>query len=423
MLNPKLIRDNTDKVKDKLLSRGFQEEQFNQYITLDSKWRALLQDVEQLKQDQNKMIPKGKPSPEQLETLKKLSSSIKEKQEQLKETEDKLKLIALTIPNVPLDSVPYGTSEDDNVEIKKVGEPQQFDFQVKSHDEIGIDLDILDFETAAKITGSRFVLYKGLGAKLERALINFMLETHEDNGYTEYLLPAIVNRDSLYGTGQLPKFEDDQFKLSDTDYYLSPTAEVQLTNIFRDEVIEESRLPINITAYTPCFRKEAGSYGKDIKGLIRQHQFNKIELVKIVNPKNSEYELEKLLNNAEKILQLLEIPYRVVTLCTGDLGFTSAKTYDIEVWLPSQGKYREISSCSNFLDFQSRRAMIRYKNIEENKTNYVHTLNGSGLAVGRTVAAVIENYQTKDGNIRIPEVLKKYLKVEEIKCLKKITSL
>jgi seryl-tRNA synthetase len=318
--------------------------------------------------------------------------------------------LILTIPNVPHPDVVKGDSDEENIEIRKWGEPREFDFEIKAHWDLGTDLDILDFERASKITGARFTLFKGMGARLERALMNFMLNTHtEEHGYREVAPPFMANKESMTGTGQLPKFEEDMFKLEGKDYYLIPTAEVPITNIHRGEILEEDYLPVYNTAYTPCFRQEAGSAGRDTRGVIRNHQFDKVELVKLVEPSSSYEELEKLTNNAEKILQLLKIPYRVVALCTGDLGFSSAKTYDIEVWMPSYNRYVEISSCSNFEDYQARRANIRYRSSESGKVEYVHTLNGSGLAVGRTFAAVLENFQNRDGSIDIPEVLVPYM--------------
>ncbi len=324
--------------------------------------------------------------------------------------ESELRNIILQIPNITNEQVPVGKDDSDNIEIRKWGEPRNFNFKVKDHVEIGKRLDILDLERAAKITGARFALYKGLGAKLERALANFMIDIHtNDHGYTEVLPPLMANSDSFIGTGNLPKFEDDLFKINDTDYYLIPTAEVPVTNIYRDEILSEDRLPVKYVAYTPCFRKEAGSYGKDVYGIMRQHQFNKVELVKFTTPQCSYDEHEALTGNAAKILELLELPYRIVVLCTGDIGFSSAKTYDIEVWIPSENKYREISSCSNFEDFQARRASIRYKPKAGGKPRLIHTINGSGLAVGRTVIAILENFQNEDGTVKLPDVLKSYM--------------
>jgi seryl-tRNA synthetase len=333
--------------------------------------------------------------------------------------EQELEMFLLQIPNIPHLSVPAGKTSEDNVEVKRHGEIPKFTFTPREHSEIGDMLGILDFERAGKLAGARFVLYKGHGALLERALINFMLDIHtRENGYTEVLPPFMVNRACMTGTGQLPKFEEDLFKIEGWEHFLIPTAEVPVTNMYRDEILKEGELPLRYTAYTPCFRKEAGSYGKDVKGLIRQHQFNKVELVKFAKPETSYDELEKLTLDAEKILQKLGLPYRVVALCTGDLGFASAKTYDIEVWLPGQGKYREISSCSNFEDFQARRANIRYKPKDGGKPRFVHTLNGSGLAVGRTLVAILENYQQEDGSVMIPETLRPYMGgLERIECI------
>lgn len=415
MLDPRRIRDEFDSVKQGLLNRGASLDILDQFSNLDRTWRQALQEVELLQSERNAKTPKGKPSPEQLQLLKQLSDSVKQKQESLTPLEEAVQHIALTIPNVPHDSVPIGKDETENVVVKTVGTPKTFDFTPKPHEEVAQNLGLLDFENASKISGSRFVVYKGLGARLERTLIQFMLNKQTlENGYTEILPPVLVNSASMQGTGQLPKFADDSFKIDDTDYWLSPTSEVQLTNLYRDMIIPEESLPVKMSAYTPCFRKEAGSYGKDISGIIRQHQFNKVELVKIVHPDDSLKELENLLADAESILQALELPYRVVSLCTGDMGFSSAKTYDIEVWFPSQNKYREISSCSTFLDFQARRAMIRYKSKSTGKVQYAHTLNGSGLAVGRTFAALIENCQQQDGSVMIPAVLHPMLGVSTL---------
>ena len=414
MLDPKIIRQNKDLVQKAYENRGYDVRYLDDFEAVDKTWRDKLQDVDKLKQERNQTLPKGKPSPEQLAQLKQLSESIKDKQGELQQLSDQVKDAALYLPNIPQDSVPIGKSEDDNVQVRVEGSIPTFDFQVKPHEEIGQDLGILDFDSAVAITGSRFVCLRGAGAKLERALTQFMLDLHQDHGYEEIMPPVIVNTNSLKGTGQLPKFADDQFKLADTDYYLSPTAEVQLTNLYKNTIIKEEDLPVYITAATPCFRKEAGSYGKDVKGIIRQHQFNKVELVQLVHPKESVKQLELLLSHAEEVLKQLNLPYRVVELCTADLGFTSSKTYDLEVWFPSQQAYREISSCSNFLDFQARRAMIRYTNNQEESASYVHTLNGSGLAVGRTFAAILENFQTSDGHVLIPDVLKKYMGKDKI---------
>ena len=347
--------------------------------------------------------------------MKELSDKISEKNKELSELEKAQRELILTIPNIPNKDVPIGKDDSENVEIRRWGEPRKFEFEAKAHWDIGKNLDILDPERAAKVTGARFHFYKGLGAKLERSVINFFLNTHTENGYKEILPPYIVNSDSLYGTGQFPKFKEDEFKLENTDYYLIPTAEVPVTNYHRDEILDGDKLPIKYCAYSACFRSEAGSAGRDTRGLVRQHQFNKVELVKFVKPENSYEELEKLTHDAERLLQILNIPYRVVCLSTGDLGFCSAKTYDIEVWMPSYGRYVEISSCSNFEDYQARRAAIRYKNSNKEKAQLVHTLNGSGLAVGRTVAAILENYQNEDGSVTVPEALRAFMGVDIIK--------
>ena len=362
----------------------------------------------------SKEIPKlkkeGKDPASLLVEMRELSNKIKELDVEVKEIDIKLRNTLLHIPNTPNESVVEGKTDEDNVEIRKFGEPTKFNFEPKAHWDLGVDLDILDFERASKLTGARFSLFKGMGAKLERALINFMLNLHtEDHGFVEMATPFMVNRDSMTGTGQLPKFEDDMFYIPSKDYFLVPTAEVPLTNIYRDEILDEEMLPIYYTAYTPCFRQEAGSAGRDTRGLIRNHQFDKVELVKFSLPENSYDELEKLTNNAEEVLQRLGLPYRVVMLSTGDLGFSSAKTYDLEVWMPSYGRYVEISSCSNFEDFQARRANIRFRRKDTKKIEYVHTLNGSGLSVGRTLAAIIENYQQEDGSLIIPEALRPYV--------------
>ena len=374
-----------------------------------------------MKQKQNsisKEVPKLKKAGEDVskifEEMKELSNEIKDYDAKVKEIDEKIADYLLSIPNVPNKDVVFGKDDSDNVEVKKYGTPTEFDFEPKAHWDLGTDLDILDFDRAGKISGSRFSIFKGDGARLERSLIQFMLDLHTlEQDYTEMSTPFMVNRASMLGTGQLPKFEDDMFYLPSKDFFLVPTAEVPLTNMLRDEIVDVSELPINITEYTPCFRQEAGAAGRDNRGLIRNHQFDKVELVKFVEPETSYDELQKLLGDAEAVLQKLEIPYRVVQLSTGDLGFSSAMTYDIEVWMPSYGRYVEISSCSNFEDFQARRANIRYRN-EDGKLNFVHTLNGSGLAVGRTFAALVENYQNKDGSITIPKALQKYFGKDRI---------
>ncbi|MSR88837.1 MAG: serine--tRNA ligase [Candidatus Margulisbacteria bacterium] len=410
MLDPKIVREEYAHVKDAMNSRNYPLNFLEKYAQADQDWRQLQQEVDRLKNEQKLLTPKGKPDPEILETLKKKSDEIKEKNDTLLILEDAVKTAALYIPNIPKPETPLGKSEDDNQVVRMVGEIPAFSFTPKPHEEIGVTRGLLEFEKATQITGARFAIYKNNGARLERALINFMLDKQRENGYTEILPPVIVRSQSLQGTGQLPKFADDLFKLEGTDYWLSPTAEVQLTNLYQDSIIPEDELPIKITAYTPCFRKEAGSHGKDMKGLIRLHQFNKVELVQFETPENSDAGLATLLASAESVLQALKLPYRVVSLCTGDIGFSSAKTYDLEVWFPSQNNYREISSCSHFTDFQSRRAMIRYRRNADGKVAYLHTLNGSGVAVGRTFAAILENYQNQDGSINVPEVLQPYLR-------------
>jgi len=415
MLDARFIRENLDLVESRLKSRGtgVDLERFRQ---IDARRRQLMQQGESLKALRNRVseeISKVKDKSQvqgQILEMREVSQQIKGLDDELRGIEEEFDLFLLTVPNIPHASVPVGRSESDNVEIRSHGEKPSFDFEAKPHWEIGESLGILDFERGAKITGARFTLYRGMGARLERALINFMLDLHtEQHGYLEMLPPFMVNRESMTGTGQLPKFEDDLFRLEGLDYYLIPTAEVPVTNIHRGEILRSAELPLRYTAYTPCFRKEAGSYGKDTRGLIRQHQFNKVELVKFARPEQSYSELELLLDNAEEVLRRLGLHYRVVELCTGDLGFSAAKTYDIEVWLPGQEAYREISSCSNFEDFQARRAGIRFRDEEKAKPEFVHTLNGSGLAVGRTLVAILENYQSADGSVRIPEVLRPYV--------------
>ena len=422
MLDIKFIRENIEKVEDMLKARNTSVD-LSAFKELEKKRRKLITESEALKaarNAKNKEIAAKKKSGEidksLIEEMQKISQQIKSFDVELKEIQEKLENIALNIPNMLHESVPVGKDESDNIVYKTWGEKPVLGFEPKEHWELGEKLGILDFERAAKLTGARFSLYKGMGAKLERALINFMLDLHtKEHGYTEILPPFMVNRKTMTGTGQLPKFEEDLFKLEGVDYFLIPTAEVPVTNIFAEEILNEKDLPVYYTAYTPCFRSEAGSYGKDTKGLIRQHQFNKVELVKFSKPEDSYEELEKLLQNAEEILQKLNIHYRVVTLCSGDTGFSASKTYDIEVWLPGQNTYREISSCSNFEDFQARRAKIRFKRKGKKGTEFVHTLNGSGLAVGRTFVAILENYQQEDGSILIPEALKPYMNgVEKI---------
>ena len=416
MLDLKLIRTETEKVK-KALARRKEVVDIDGLLALDTQRREMLFEVEQLKSKQNevsKQIPalkkEGKDVAPIFEEMKKLSADIKEFDDKVRDLDEKIQQIMYTIPNIPNDEVPDGDTDEDNVEIRRFSEPTKFDFEPKAHWDVGADLDILDAPTAGKVTGTRFTFYKGLGARLERAVINFYLDTHTtESGYTEIFPPYMVHRRSMIGTGQLPKFEEDAFKVVDTDYFLIPTAEVPVTNMYRDDILDGSKLPIKHVAYSACFRAEAGSAGKDTRGLIRQHQFNKVELVKFAKPEESYEELEKLTRDAEKVLQLLKLPYRVVKICVGDLGFTAAKKYDIEVWMPSYNRYVEISSCSNFEDFQARRANIKFKNSPKDKAQFVHTLNGSGVAIGRTVAAILENYQNEDGSVTIPDVLVPYM--------------
>lgn len=420
MLDIKRIRANKEEVIESLNSR-FGNYNLDKVIELDEKRREIIFEVENKKARQNevsKQVPKlkkeGVDVSELFKEMKLLSDEIKELDVKVKDLDEEIRKELLSIPNTPNKEIPIGKSDEDNVEIRKFLEPKKFDFEVKAHWDLGVDLDILDFERAVKISGSRFSVFKGKGAKLERALINFMLDLHSEQGYDEVSVPVLINRNSMYGTGQLPKFEEDMFYVPSKDMFLAPTAEVPVTNLLSNEILEFEKVPTYYTAFTYCFRQEAGSAGRDTRGLIRNHQFDKVEMVKFVNPKNSYDELEKLTNDAEEILKLLEIPYRVVCLCTGDIGFSSAKTYDIEVWMPSYGRYVEISSCSNFEDFQARRANIRFRD-EDGKVKFVHTLNGSGLAVGRTFAAVLENYQREDGSIEIPHVLRKYMGLDEIR--------
>ncbi|MGF7035293.1 seryl-tRNA synthetase [Paenibacillus mucilaginosus] len=417
MLDVKLLRGDLDRVKQGLSNRGANLDDLDRFTSLDTNRRQLLQEVEQLKNRRNVVsqevaqLKKAKENADHLiEEMKVVGDRIKALDEEIRVLEADLESILMSLPNLPQDSVPVGSSEEENVEIRRVGDVPAFGFEPKPHWEVAQALDILDFENAGKVTGSRFVFYKGLGARLERALINFMMDLHADqHGYEEMLPPQIVNRDSLTGTGQLPKFAEDVFKLEGTDYFLIPTAEVPVTNYHRDDILSAEDLPKYFVAFSACFRSEAGSAGRDTRGLIRQHQFNKIELVKLTLPEQSNDELEKLTADAEKVLQLLKLPYRVLSLCTGDIGFSSSKTYDLEVWLPNSNTYREISSCSNFEDFQARRANIRFRRDAKAKPEFVHTLNGSGLALGRTVAAILENYQQEDGSVLIPEVLRPYM--------------
>jgi seryl-tRNA synthetase len=417
MLDIKRIRDDFDNVKKAVESRGKGDYNIGRAVELDDKRREILAEVEALKAEQNrasKEIPKMKKAGEDtsaiMAEMKELSEKIAGLDEQVKAVQSELRDVLLGIPNTPNLEDPIGLDDSDNVEIRKWGEPRKFDFEYKAHWDIGTDLDILDFDRAAKLSGARFTVYKGLGARLERSIINFFLNLHtEEQGYTEILPPFMVGRTAMTGTGQLPKFEDDMYHIPEVDQFLIPTAEVPVTNLLSEEILDGANLPIYYTAYTPCFRKEAGSAGRDTRGLVRQHQFNKVEMVKFVKPEDSYDELEKLTNDAEEVLQRLGIPYRVIILSTGDTGFSSAKTYDIEVWMPSYGRYVEISSCSNFEDYQARRANIRFRREKGAKPEFVHTLNGSGLAVGRTFAAILENYQNEDGSVTIPEVLRPYM--------------
>lgn len=415
MLDIKFVRSNPELIQEALKKRGT-EINLDEFLKLDEKRRVNLTEVEQLKNKRNvvskeigNLKRQGLDAEEKVAEMGIVGDKIKKLDDDLREIEDKMQNIIMYIPNIPHESLPIGPDENYNREERRWGEIPEFNFAAQAHWDLGEKLDILDFERAAKVTGARFTYYKGLGAKLERALISFMLDIHTlEHGYREILPPFMVHRHSMEGTGQLPKFEEDAFKVENTEYFLIPTAEVPVTNLYRDEILKEEDLPIMHCAYSPCFRAEAGAHGRDTRGLIRQHQFNKVELVKFAHPDTSYDELEKLTNNAEKILQLLELPYRVVTLATGDLGFSAAKTYDLEVWLPSYNDFKEISSCSNFEDFQARRANIRFKG-NKGKPQYVHTLNGSGLAIGRTTAAVMENYQQEDGSIKVPKVLQPYM--------------
>jgi len=422
MLDIRLIREDPDRVKRAMKTRNKDMDAVvDEIIEIDRKRRELSGKRDALKAEQNaasKQIPQIKKAggdiSEIMQKMNKVKEAIKADEDELNALEQKQRQLLLEIPNVPSDTTPVGKDDSENVEIRRWGEPRTFDFDAKAHWDIGADLGILDPETAAKVTGARFHFYRGLGARLERSIINFFLNTHTAHGYTEIFPPFMVNRASMTGTGQLPKFEEDAFKLTN-DYFLIPTAEVPVTNMHRDEILDGSKLPICYCAYSACFRAEAGSAGRDTRGLIRQHQFNKVELVKFPKPEDSYAELEKLTNDAERVLQLLGLPYRVVALSTGDIGFSSAKTYDIEVWKPSYGRYVEISSCSDFEDFQARRASIRYKDGPADKAKLVHTLNGSGVAIGRTVAAILENYQNADGSVTVPEVLRPYMGVDEIR--------
>ncbi len=420
MLDARYVREHVDEVRTSLKKRNY-EFPLSAFLAIDEQRIAILKETEELRNRRNtvseeigKLKRQKADAAPQLQEMKGVADRLKELDEQLKGLETETGNLLLTMPNIPHASVPEGRDEQDNVEVRRWGTPRSFEFEPLNHWDIAETLDIIDFNRAAKITGARFSVMKSAGARLERALMNFMLDTHTAKGYREIFPPIMVNRDSMTGTGQLPKFEAELFRVADPELYLIPTAEVPVTNMHRDEILKEADLPIRYTAYTPCFRREAGSYGKDTRGLIRQHQFNKVELVKFVKPEHSYEELELLTADAEEILQKLGLPYRVITLCTGDMGFSAAKTYDIEVWLPGQNTYREISSCSNFEDFQARRAGIRFKRDGRKGTEFVHTLNGSGLAIGRTLVALLENYQQKDGSVIVPEALRKYMEMDRI---------
>lgn len=419
MLDIRRIRRNPQEIEE-LLKRRNPDLSLDKVLELDKKRRELLVKVEEMKAKQNaesKQVPvlkkEGKDVTEILEDMKKLAEGIKVLDAEVKIVDDEIEEVLMAIPNTPNPDISIGKSDEDNKEIRKWGEPREFDFEIKAHWDLGVNLNILDFERATKITGTRFSMFKGLGARLERAIAQYMLDMHVfEHGFTEIMPPYIVNADSMRGTGQLPKFEDDMFKINQKDYYLIPTAEVPVTNMYRDEVIDEKDLPVYMTAYTPCFRAEAGSAGRDTRGLIRNHQFDKVEMVMYTTPEQSYKKLEELTEFAENVLKGLGLPYRVIELCTGDIGFSSAKTYDLEVWMPSYGRYVEISSCSNFEDYQARRANIKYRN-DNKKLEFVHTLNGSGLAVGRTFAAILENYQLEDGTVIIPDALRPYMRSME----------
>ncbi|MFW7188094.1 serine--tRNA ligase [Lysinibacillus sp. BNK-21] len=426
MLDIKRVRDNFAEIKEMLLTRNEDLGNLDDFDGLDANRRELIAKTEELKAERNQVseqisvMKRNKEKADaEIARMRQVGDEIKELDIQLNDVEDRFKDMLMRLPNVPHESVPVGTTEDDNVEVLKWGEVPTFDFEIKAHWDLATDLQIVDFERGAKVTGSRFLFYRGLGARLERALMSFMLDLHvEEHGYEEMLPPVIVNRDSLTGTGNLPKFEEDLFKLEETDYFMIPTAEVSVTNFYRDEILLADVLPQGFASYSACFCSEAGSAGRDTRGLIRQHQFNKVELVRFVKPEESYEQLELLTGHAEKVLQLLGLPYRKLKMCTADLGFTAAKKYDLEVWIPAQNMYREISSCSNFEDFQARRANIRFRREPNAKPEYVHTLNGSGLAIGRTVAAILENYQQADGSVLIPEVLRPYMGGKEIIALK-----
>ncbi|KMN41164.1 serine--tRNA ligase [Lysinibacillus capsici] len=422
MLDIKRVRENFTEIKEMLLTRNEDLGNLDDFEDLDAKRRELIAKTEELKAERNKVseqisvMKRNKENADEvIARMRQVGDEIKELDVQLNDVEERFKDMMMRLPNIPHESVPVGTTEDDNVEEYTWGEIPTFDFDIKAHWDLATDLKIVDFERGAKVTGSRFLFYRGLGARLERALMTFMMDLHaEEHGYEEMLPPVIVNRDSLTGTGQLPKFEEDVFKLEETDYFMIPTAEVPVTNFYRDEILPAEALPQGFAAYSACFRSEAGSAGRDTRGLIRQHQFNKVELVRFVKPEESYEQLELLTSHAEKVLQLLGLPYRKLKMCTADLGFTAAKKYDLEVWIPAQNMYREISSCSNFEDFQARRANIRFRREPNAKPEYVHTLNGSGLAIGRTVAALLENYQQADGSVVIPEVLRPYMGGKEV---------
>ncbi len=423
MLDIKVIRENPQRVKDAMKTRNKDMDALvDEVLAIDVKRREITAKNDLLKQEQNaasKDIPRIKKEGGDIsaimERMNEIKEEVKKGDAEVAELEEKQQKIMYEFPNIPSDKTPIGKDDSENVEIRRWGEPKQFDFEPKAHWDLGADLDILDPETAAKVTGARFHFYKAAGAKLERSIINFFLNTHTEHGYTEIFPPFMVNRASMTGTGQLPKFEEDAFRLEREDYFLIPTAEVPVTNMHRNEILDGEKLPIKYCAYSACFRAEAGSAGRDTRGLIRQHQFNKVELVKFVDPETSYDELESLTNDAERVLQLLGLPHRVVALSSGDIGFSSAKTYDVEVWMPSYNRYVEISSCSNFEDFQARRAAIRFKKTPKDKAQLVHTLNGSGVAIGRTVAAILENYQNEDGSITVPEVLRPYMGCDVIK--------
>ena len=415
MLDIKMIRQNTDEIKERLATRGVKAEKIDALLEKDKRRRELLVETEGLKQKRNEVsaeIANAKRNKQDatdaIKEMREVGAKIKSLDEELEEVEATVKDMASRLPNLPNPTIPVGPDESANVELRKVGTPREFDFEPKAHWDIGEDLGILDFDRGAKVSGARFVYYKGLGARLERAVYNFMLDEHAKEGYTEMLPPYIVNAQTMYGTGQFPKFKEDVYQVNGEDMTLIPTAEVPLTNYYRDEVIPTEKLPVYFTALTPCFRSEAGSAGRDTRGVIRRHQFNKVEMVKFSKPENSYDELEKMTQNAGNIMEKLGLPYHVITLSTGDMGFSAAMTHDLEVWMPAQNKYREISSCSNCEDFQARRAHIQYRD-ENGKLNFVHTLNGSGLAVGRTVAAILENYQNEDGSVTVPEALRPYL--------------